>query len=1106
MSAWTTTSPATSVLYQARTLLTPGALELACHAAVPAVLDAGFLHLLRVNFFIDPPVVLGYDVEAELLHSPLFQEAGDGLYEVDPPLRRRLLAGLDAAYGFERLRKVALLLEQYTNHEEPWQPRELEYAQRLTALSIVEPGRAADWLAGAQGSVRGQEALGQEWFVAMRERLTDQATPPANLAEETARLLARISVESVHALGQLALLPGADLAEITNALAGLVSHSDPAVSSLATEVQRTLRDVFGPGIPPDARRPDAGTTLLDLLGLSGGSSAELRQVMSRPRPAQENLRVPIGETTDGSPVLLDLKESALGGMGPHGLLIGATGSGKSELLRTLVTALAITHSSEALNFVMIDFRSGATFHQLDTLPHTAAVITNLYLDPSLLGRLSDALVGELVRRQELLRSSGNLASRREYVMARGEDGSLPSLLIVVDEFSELLAARPDLIDTFLQIGRVGRSLGVHLLLAGQRFDDGRLRGLTTHLSYRICLRTASAVDSRAMIGTTDAYELRLAPGQGYVREDGGPLVQFQAAYVSGAGQSSGSGFGNASLLEVVVESLRGSGPTARQVWLPPLRGSVTLDVLAGDVIIDEKRGLTYARSEWRDAVRVPLAAIDRPLDRRRDVLRLDLGGSNGHVGIVGASRSGKGTALRTFVCSLALARTPDEVHVYCLDLGGHDVLAPLRRLPHVGGVAESRDANAVRETVAQMINLVDRRERLLTKLGLTSIDAYRAQPHHQNLPDVFLVVADWAALRYEHPDLEPVIINNVVRRGLTYGVHVVATAKRWEDFRADFGDLLGTRVELRLDDPADSVIDPRAAAELPHSPGHGITRNPADGTRSLHLVIARPELEGRNERELIQAIADNWHGARPPNWPPLPPIVPYMQMIFRPEDGLRLPIGIAEADLRQVDIDLGLDPNFLVFGDHGCGKTTFLRALARTIRRRFNQGEAEIALIDYQSGLRGITGTTHASTTRDAESLIALYTEALRARMPGPEVTAGRRRDRSWWEGPELFVLVDDYELLTDSPDNPLLPLIPHVLLARDIGLHIILTARTRAADDPVLERLRRTETHGLVMSGSPETGALIGAARPTPMAPGQGRLVTHQSITSIQLYHLPPS
>ncbi|MFB7507535.1 type VII secretion protein EccCa, partial [Streptomyces broussonetiae] len=223
----------------------------------------------------------------------------------------------------------------------------------------------------------------------------------------------------------------------------------------------------------------ANLEFTDLLNLGDAASVDPKRTW-RPRSQSERLRVPIGLGEDGRPVMLDLKEAAQEGMGPHGLCVGATGSGKSELLRTLVLGLAVTHSSETLNFVLADFKGGATFAGMAQLPHVAAVITNLADDLTLVDRMGDSIRGELNRRQEMLRDAGNYANIHDYEKARAAGAPLqpiPSLVLVIDEFSELLTAKPDFIEMFVQIGRIGRSLGVHLLLASQRLEEGRLRGL-----------------------------------------------------------------------------------------------------------------------------------------------------------------------------------------------------------------------------------------------------------------------------------------------------------------------------------------------------------------------------------------------------------------------------------------------------------------------------------------------------------------------------------------------------------------------------------------------------------------------------------------------------
>ncbi|MEU1809276.1 type VII secretion protein EccCa [Micromonospora aurantiaca (nom. illeg.)] len=963
----------------------------------------------------------------------------------------------------------------------------------------------------------------------------DLDTPPPRLLDRYALLLDLVdgrlhshSAEGHAEVGAADALAPADAEAVARRLAPL----------------RLAGTVRGPDAPPGAE-----LGLPELLGLGDPESFTAEQGWA-PRAARDRLRVPIGVGADGGAIDLDLKESAQDGMGPHGLLIGATGSGKSELLRTLVLGLAATHSSEQLNFVLVDFKGGATFAPFGRLPHTAAVITNLADALPLVDRMVDAINGELMRRQELLRRAGNFASVRDYERARAAGSPLaplPSLLLICDEFSELLSAKPDFIDLFVQIGRLGRSLGVHLLLASQRLEEGRLRGLDTHLSYRIGLRTFSALESRTVLGVPDAHELPRSPGHGYLRSGTDPLARFKAAYVSGAvrrrgGGAGASGAGEArvlafsthlvpvpeppapvalpaeddsgeTLLDLLVDRLAGQGPPAHQVWLPPLDTSPALDELLGPVGADPVRGLNVANPELHGALQVPVAVVDKPFEQRRDLLWLALDGAAGHVAVVGTTRSGRSSLLRTLVCALALTHTPAEVQVYCLDFGS-GTLGTLRDLPHVGGVSGRTDGTAVRRTVGEVAGLLAERERRFAEAGVESMAAWRrrrAAGAPDPFGDVFLVVDGWNTLRGEYEDLEP-LVTELATRGLAYGVHVVASALRWSDFRPAIRDLFGSRLELRLGDPADSVVVKRAlAATVPEErPGRGITAG------GLHFLTAEPRVEalGAETADLVKAVAGAWTGPPAPRVRLLPPVLPYAELDQSATSGLAFPIGVAEADLSQVVLDFATEPNFLVFGDAECGKSSFLRALATSIVNRFAPEQARVMLVDYRRSLMGVIETPHligyGTAAPHTAELIESAAGYLQGRQPGPEVTPAQLRSRSWWQGPELFVLVDDYDLVAGGPTNPLRALEEHLPHARDVGLHLVLARRTggagRTAYEPIVQRLRELSTAGLVMSGGPEEGALVGQVRAGPLPPGRARLVTRrEGVRLVQLAHLPP-
>jgi DNA segregation ATPase FtsK/SpoIIIE, S-DNA-T family len=934
---------------------------------------------------------------------------------------------------------------------------------------------------------------------------------------------------------------------ITRDRTGAEVHSAigvPDVMSLA-EADAFARTVapLRPGIGGPADDPlAADTTLTALLGISSPFMVEVG-TQWRPRPPRARLRVPIGTDADGQPVELDIKESAQGGMGPHGLVVGATGSGKSELLRTLVLGLAVMHSPDTLNFVLVDFKGGATFLGLEGLAHVSAVITNLADELPLVDRMRDALNGELVRRQELLRAAGNFASLRDYTKAREQGADLPavpSLFVVIDEFSELLSARPEFIDVFVMIGRVGRSLGVHLLLASQRLEEGRLRGLDTQLSYRVGLRTFSAAESRVVLGVPDAYELPPHPGNGYLKTGTEDMTRFKAAYVSGPAVTGstraqqrrlrpmivpfGPGYvrpelagddtaqprvaeAAESVLDVVVAQLAGHGPAAHQIWLPPLDVSPTLDQLLPPLSITPQFGCAAEDPAWRGKLRAITGIVDRPFEQRRDPLLVDLSAASGHAAVVGAPRSGKSTMLRTLVCSLALLNTPREIQFYCLDFGGGS-LAGLAALPHVGGVAARMDAIRVRRTVAEVQGVLTRREREFAERSIESIGAYRRMRASGEITgdgfgDVFLVVDGWLTLRQEFEALEQTI-TAIAARGLGYGVHVVASAGKWSEFRPAVRDLFGTRMELRLGDPYESEIGRKLAANVPESaPGRGITR---DG---LHFLTALPRIDSQPDadsladgvQKLAETVAVAWQAEPAPPVRLLPDALPVSALPGVAQTGTKIPFAVDESTLSPVLLDFSADAHLLVFGDTECGKSNLLRLIAESVVDRYTPEQARLIFIDYRRSLIDSGDSEHtigyAASSAAAAPIINDVREAMTQRLPPPDLTPQQLRTRSWWKGSDLFLVIDDYDLVSGST-NPLLAIGDLIPQARDIGLHLIIARSAggagRSLFDPVIQRIREMGSPGLIMSGSKDEGALIGSVKAQPQPPGRGFFVERRA------------
>jgi len=894
-------------------------------------------------------------------------------------------------------------------------------------------------------------------------------------------------------------------------------------------------------------------TLFDLLSISSAAEIQTRETWQR-RAQQDILRVPIGRCTNGTPLMLDLKEAGVKGMGPHGLLVGSTGSGKSELLRTLVISLAITHDPNIVNFVLLDFKGGEPFADIAALPHVKGIITNLENDLTLIDRVYSSLLGEQQYRQKLLRETGNLDNIRQYQTKQQMNPAMapmPYLLIIVDEFAKLIASKQEFLELFVGIGQIGRSLGMHLLLATQRLEEGRLKGLETYLSYRICLRTFSASESMAVLEKPDAFHLPLTPGIGYFKVGTTIYSLFKSAiitspYISEAEKTkpstvireftpTGQLVSCASIptrpvaalsaktedeqteMDVVIRRLakaqvQPSSSSMHRVWLPPLEKNITLDAILKQVNHGDLDGSSWPTTPPFGPLKIPIGLVDKPLEQVQEPLMLDFSGASGHLAIVGSPQSGKSTLLRTIFASFIVAHSPRDTQLYGIDLGG-GLLQEFEKAPHVGSIFNRTKREKIHLLIRKMRTIIEERVILFQELQIDSMVTYRLRRQNgefSKVPfgDVFLIIDNFAQLQRDFDQLDAEILE-IVSNGLNYGVHVIVAINRWSELPPKLRQNFGTRLELHLHDPLESELGKAVAAALPASlPGRGLTRD------RCYFQTALPYVSGMVGsslgvpiqtalKDLVQRAQRSWQGAGAPQVRVLPSSVKWHDLPQpRGNQPSGVPIGLDEFQLAPVYIDLisTADPHFLIFGDRESGKTNLLRLWMRGLEQRYSSDQVQFAILDYRGNLLDLAGSTHLfayqytkSTTEESlRRLKDILDKRLQASVP---VSLEQFANTPKWTGPHYFLFVDDYDTLVSLSSNPLIPIGELLFSARDIGFHLILALRTagsviRANLDPIVKRLKDAQSPGLIMSGDPQEGYILGTQRANPLPPGRGYLI----------------
>ncbi|HVQ93899.1 MAG TPA: FtsK/SpoIIIE domain-containing protein [Mycobacteriales bacterium] len=822
--------------------------------------------------------------------------------------------------------------------------------------------------------------------------------------------------------------------------------------------------------------------------------------------------------------------------GPHALVAGTTGAGKSELLQSIIAALAVANRPDAMTFVLIDYKGGAAFKDCVHLPHTVGMVTDL--DGHLTERALQSLNAELKRREHLLGGVGakDVEDYWDTIDAPGfqsADGQppdpMPRTILIIDEFASLVEELPEFVTGLVGIAMRGRSLGVHLILATQRPSGVVSPVIRANTNLRIALRVTDDAESTDVIDAKDAARINKSnPGRGYARTGFSALTAFQAGRVGGRRPGAVAGpppaiavpIGWEQLgapierpvsveddsnmetdLQVLVGSIQQAAhqagiPTYRSPWLPALPNEIALaelPALAGPAAGDTGR-----------VSPVPFGIEDLPDAQLQVPLVLDLEHGS-HLIVAGAPRSGRSTALRTLAGSIAQHTSCRDVHMYVLDCGNAAML-PLADLPHCGAVVTRDQVDRVDRLLTVLVNEISRRQVVLAQYGYGSLAEQRAGvAPEERLPYLLLLLDRWEGFMATFDELDAGRLTQSVLRILREGPGVGLRAVVAGDRSTLLGRLptaIEDKLVMRMGDRNDYGLGGLSTRKMPDSmpPGRAF-RN--DSMIEAHFALLDPDPSGPAQ---VAALAQLARAARerdsvvprrhrPQRVDVLPARITFREALAltdepRPASPLWALVGVGGDELIPLGVDLDDDgPGFVVGGPPRSGRSTTLLTMAAGLL----DGGCELVVVTpRQSPLRrlagrpGVLGVLSGVATTE-QDVLALLDEAL-----GPAV-----------------VMVDDAELLTDSPCAGAFETV--LREGRDGQRALVVGGTTGEMINGYrgfIVEARKTKSGLLINAEHPLEGDLLGIKPPRsavgPAPKGRGLLVTRGTFLPAQV-PLPP-
>ncbi|MFD9462609.1 FtsK/SpoIIIE domain-containing protein [Streptomyces sp. NPDC060027] len=866
-----------------------------------------------------------------------------------------------------------------------------------------------------------------------------------------------------------------------------------------------LRDISGE--TEDSALP-AASRLLDVLQLEPPTGAA---ISARWRMGGQSTTAVIGESYDGA-FGIDMRRD-----GPHGLIAGTTGSGKSELLQTIVASLAVANTPENMTFVLVDYKGGSAFKDCVKLPHTVGMVTDL--DAHLVERALESLGAELKRREHILAAADakDIEDYQDLVRRDPSHASVPRLLIVIDEFASMVRDLPDFVTGLVNIAQRGRSLGIHLLLATQRPSGVVSPEIRANTNLRIALRVTDGGESSDVIDSPEAGHIsKSTPGRAYVRLGHASLVPFQSGRVGGrrpgaadptalapwAGPLAWEDLGRAALvkpkaeqreeeeitdLKVLVDAVREAN---HSLGIPP-QHSPWLPALSETLLLDEIRVPAFAGGPGK-LPPAPYGVEDLPADQARRPVVVDFA-TFGHLLIGGAPRSGRSQILRTIAGSLARTHSAADVHLYGIDCG-NGALNALTRLPHCGAVVGRNQTERVVRLIARLKGELTRRQDLLADKGFADIGEQRAAvPEDERLPHIVVLLDRWEGWlptlgEYDHGDLTDQL-TAMMREGASVGLHLVMTGDR-QILSTRIGSLTEDKYGLRLADRSDFSLIGINARKIPEEipPGRGYRNE--HGTETQFALLTE-DSTGQGQAAAIGAIgeaaaardAELPRARRPFRVDVLPTRIGFTDAWeMRDPDASRSRlwslVGIGGDDIMGFGPDLSQGvPTFVIAGPAKSGRSTTLLNMARSY---LAQGVRLVVAAPRPSPLRELDGQDGVLKVFDEDDI---ESDDLREAI-----------DSASREEP-IVVLVDDGEVLEDCDAQTVFKRIVQRGTERGLGLVIAGDEEDVCSGFSGWQVEMKKGRRGILLSPQDSSaGELIGIRTNRsmvggPVAPGKGLL-----------------